>query len=113
MKTLVMSREDREFLDAYKKALEERFPGVVEDIIVYGSKTRGDAGPDSDLDVLVLIGEGDWRLKNALCDPATEFSVGTNVVPSIQVYTTDEWEKRRISGSAYRRAVERDGVSVR
>ena len=113
MKTLTLSREEKEFLDAYKTALDERFPGLVEDIIIYGSKARGDSGPDSDLDILLLIREGDWRTKRRVCEPAYDLAVAVEFLPSVMVYTVAEWAKRRESGSGYQRAVERDGVSVR
>lgn len=35
---------------------------LVEQIIIFGSKARGTATADSDLDLLVVIREGDWRL---------------------------------------------------
>ena len=113
MKSLSLSHEEHAFLDSYKNALDERFPGLVEDVVVYGSKARGDANADSDLDIFLLIRDGDWRLKNSVCEPADDLSIGLGFVPSIMVYTVAEWEKRRASGSVYRRAVERDGVSVR
>jgi predicted nucleotidyltransferase len=105
--------DEQLWLDAYRKVLAERFPGVVIDLVIYGSKARGDARPDSDVDVLVVITAGDWRLKDALARAAYDLAIGTEVVPSIQIFTAAEWERLRERQSVFREAVERDGVSVR
>ena len=110
---LKLTTEEQAWLEAYRRIVHERFPGQIEDLIVFGSKARGDARPDSDLDVLVVVREGDWRLKDALALVGYDLAIGTDVVPSIQVYTIAEWSQLRQRQSVLLEAVERDGVSVR
>ncbi len=110
---LALTTEERAWLEAYRRTLDEQFPGQIEQLIIYGSKARGDATPDSDLDVLVVIREGDWRIKDAITLPGYDLSIGTDALPSIHVYTAAEWGRLREVQSVYRDAVERDGVSVR
>ena len=38
-------------------------PGLIEESVVFGSKARGDAGPDSDVDVLFVLREGDRKTR--------------------------------------------------
>jgi hypothetical protein len=64
------------------------------------------------LDLVLILREGDWRLKDAVSLPGYDLSIGTNVVPSLQVYTAAEWQQLRDWQSLFREAVERDGVSV-
>jgi uncharacterized protein len=110
---LKLTSDEQTWLDAFRRVLDKRFPGLVADLIIFGSKARGDARPDSDLDVLLVIGEGDWRVKDALALPGYDLAIGTDVVPSILVYTVDEWNWLREQKSVFREAVERDGLSVR
>lgn len=107
-----LTHEEQAWLEAYRKELAEQFPGLVERIIIFGSKARGTATPDSDLDVLLIIREGDWRLKEALAVPGYDLAVGTDVVPSILVYTKQEWEDRLRLRAPFWQAVDRDGVRV-
>jgi predicted nucleotidyltransferase len=109
---LALTPEEQSWLEAYRQALHQQFPGLVQDIIIFGSKARGTARPDSDLDLVLILREGDWRLKDAVSLPGYELSIGTNVVPSLQVYTAAEWQQLRAWQSVFREAVERDGVSV-
>ena len=110
---LKLTTEEQAWLDAYRRNLHERFPGQIEDLIIFGSKARGDAGTDSDLDVLVVLRAGDWQLKDTLALVGYDLAIGTDVVPSIQIYTIAEWGRLRQRQSVLLEAVERDGVSVR
>ena len=88
---LSLTKPEKAWLDAYRAVLDSDFPGLVENLIVFGSKARGTSTPDSDLDILVIIGQGDWRQKDAITRPGYMLSIGTHVVPSFLVYTRREW----------------------
>lgn len=107
-----LSREEQAWLNAYRQTLTEQFPNLVEEIIIFGSKARGTGTADSDLDLLVVIREGDWRLKDAVAQPGDRLAVGTDVVPSIIVLTRAEWETHRERQAPFWLTVTRDGVAV-
>jgi uncharacterized protein len=88
-----LNTEDQAWLDSYRAAIAACFGPLVSSIIVFGSKARGEATPDSDLDLLLVIEEGDWRLKSELADVAYELAIGTDIVPSVKIYTRAEWER--------------------
>ncbi|MBI1976968.1 MAG: nucleotidyltransferase domain-containing protein [Candidatus Omnitrophica bacterium] len=48
-------------LDVFKKAVLKEFGKKVLSIRLFGSKARGDADKFSDVDVLVILSEGDWH----------------------------------------------------
>jgi predicted nucleotidyltransferase len=52
---LKLTREERAWLNDYRKAIEGKHPGVVHEMLIYGSKARGQAHAESDLDVLLVI----------------------------------------------------------
>lgn len=109
---LTLTAEEQAWLEAYRNALREQFPGLVQDIIIFGSKARGTARPDSDLDIVLVLRNGDWHLKRAVTLPGYDLSIGTDVVPSLQVYTTAEWQELREQQSVFQEVVARDGISV-
>ena len=60
---LSLASQEQAWLDSYRQALADNFPDMIEQIIIYGSKARGDAGPESDIDVLVsLEPDAPWSL---------------------------------------------------
>ena len=46
---------ERVWLENYLERLKNAPAGLLKRLVVYGSKARGDAGPESDVDVLVLV----------------------------------------------------------
>jgi predicted nucleotidyltransferase len=109
---LTLTPAETAWLLAYQTHLKKAFPGCVEEISIFGSKARGDARADSDLDVLVVIREGDWRFKEALTRPGYDLAIGTEVVPSLHVYTVAEWEHLGKQASVFREVVERERVTA-
>src|SRR3990170_8670797 len=109
---LELTAEEQTWLDAYRGALEKKHPGAVHEILIYGSKARGQAHAESDLDVLLVVKNESGKLKRELRRIGYLLAATADVLPSILAYTQDEWESRRRSGSTFRKAVERDAVRV-
>ena len=104
---------EQAWLDEYRQTLAMDYPGLVHDILIFGSKARADAGPDSDLDVLVVLNQADRRsIKRGVRHTGHLLSALSDVMPSIMVYTRAEWQARESSMSPFYRTVMRDAVHV-
>ncbi len=109
---LQLTKEETAWLDAYREALEKKRPGTVQEMLIYGSKARGQAHAESDLDVLLIVKNEAEGPKRELRRIGYLLAATTEVLPSILAYTQEEWESRKKSGSTFRQAVERDAVRV-
>jgi len=83
-------------------------------VLVYGSYARGEQGPDSDIDLLILLPEGErvgyddgMRIKSPLY--RLEWSTGTIISPL--VYTRKEWLERH-KGTPFFYNVQREAVAL-
>lgn len=54
--------KDKTALEKFKDELTSKYPDRIEKIILYGSHARGDAGQDSDIDVMVVVKDKRPRL---------------------------------------------------
>lgn len=82
-------------LRKFRREVEAHFPGRVVDVILFGSRARGDARPDSDYDVAVFIEGLDDRpaADHAMADLARPyllagFHIGAIALPA--TYLTAE-----------------------
>jgi len=80
-----------------------------ERIYLFGSQARGDAGPDSDYDVLVVVPTS--KLPRYRRDQAAfEALLGIGVAKDVLVLTHDEFERQRTVVCSLPATVEREGV---
>ena len=96
----------------YVADIEERFPEDVLSVTLFGSKARGDANTESDIDLLVLVGEESREIRSELWRIASDVSLEYNVVLSVRVFARSRWaETRRIRLPLYR-AIVADGIPL-
>lgn len=85
----------------------------VEKVVVFGSKVRGEADDESDLDVLILTGEkATYELLNEVSGECFEVNLkhGTNI--SVVVIDKASWETGLWSVTPFHDAVQNEGVTV-
>ncbi|SRR6266542_4604310 len=107
-----LTTKDQAWLRDYQQILGKDFPGLVEQILLFGSKARGTAGPDSDIDLVVIIGAGDHKTKREVAMAGYDLAIDADVVPSFIVYTSAEWERLASTRAPFWRILERDAVVV-
>ncbi len=86
---------DRKYILQYiKRVVTKVSPGAK--IILFGSEARGESGPDSDIDVLILAKTEDLTKtqKTAITDSIYDIELETGVIISPLVYTQKQWDNR-------------------
>lgn len=107
-----LSVSEKHIVEEFKRQVEQRFPGELIRVVLFGSKVRGDATRESDVDVLVVIHSEGWRLGDEIRSLGYALELEHGVVLSIQVMSERHYEELRLFGSQFFKAVEREGVSV-
>ena len=92
--------------------LIERFPDEVQQVILFGSKARGDFDADSDIDILVLVKNETWNLRNSIWSLAARIELHYNVLFNVQVIGIERWKQMTLERFSFCRNVERDGVTL-
>jgi uncharacterized protein len=105
------SAEASQLVD-YKHAVERTIPGV-EKLILFGSRARGQARPDSDYDVAVVVRDlsDRPRVRRILSDLAYEHILGGFYIRPIPV-SPDYLEPHNGRPSELAEDINRDGLEV-
>jgi predicted nucleotidyltransferase len=96
------------FVREVRKALGKDLVGVT----LFGSKVRGDWGPESDIDMLVLLRIKDYKAEGRVFDILTDVKLATDAYLAPIVYTRREYERSRRLGSPFIANVEKEGIPL-
>lgn len=115
MKTLEVLRRQAPaaaaLLERVKQAVTEIVPGA--QLVLYGSRARGDAGTESDYDLLVLVDDPPTlELEAMIRDRLYPIELETGAVLTLLVEGRDRWQSPLYRAMPLVQAVERDGVLV-
>lgn len=79
--------------------------------ILYGSEARGDARPDSDIDLLVLVDAEnvDYAEKDRIIAPLYDIELDTGVIISTIIMPRREWMQRPFP-TPFEENVKREGI---
>ncbi|HTW70632.1 MAG TPA: nucleotidyltransferase domain-containing protein [Acetobacteraceae bacterium] len=102
-------------LVAFRDAVLHAFPGAVQDVLLFGSRARGDAQPDSDYDVAVVLEYPLALNRNVRCqlaDAAWEHVIdGYAIIPL--ALSPDDLPSDRSRGTELGARIADEGVSLR
>ena len=101
--------DERLWLESYLERLKRAPGGLLKRLVVYGSKARGDAGPESDVDVLVLVRDVPEAVRNAekLIDGGDD---PDDVNHQVVVRTEADWLQDIEKELPFPRNVEAEGI---
>lgn len=93
-----------------KQAVEQHAPGAT--VLLYGSRARGDAGPDSDWDILIIVPDDEVAAGEQAQDAIYDIAIETGEVLSVFVVGRSRWQAPITRASLFFSEVSRDAVSV-
>lgn len=103
-------------LERKEKALQEfvskstlAHKGEIEDITVFGSYARGDARTESDIDVLVTVKRGRFRMLRSLVEISYDLMLKYREYISVKTVTHDEKTRMLNKDSAFMKNVLKEG----
>jgi len=103
------SSADIELLQRCKEAIRQVVPDA--DVILYGSRARGDANEYSDYDILIIVnGSVDMALEERILDKIYPLELETCEVLTFIVYSTQDWNSPLYRAMPLHKNVDRDGV---
>lgn len=83
--------------------------GRIVGVWLFGSKARGDFEPDSDLDLLIVLEEADWSIRDRVHLMAARVSLEHDVLINTHLLSGAGWARMARQRTALWRQVQHDG----
>ncbi len=111
LEDLKLKRNEKAAIQEATRILKERFP--VKDVILFGSKARGDSDQESDIDLLLLTTNPiDWRERHRMVDALFDVEMKHDVIISIVVNTIQDWNRGICTVLPIHEEISREGVAM-
>jgi predicted nucleotidyltransferase len=113
MKTLeevkVLKSNEKKALNELKAQLKQKISNI--EIILYGSKARGDSEEFSDIDLLILVDEKVNReLKERINNIRYDIELKYDVVFGLILENKEFWDSKLADAMPFHRNVEKEGI---
>jgi predicted nucleotidyltransferase len=109
-----MNEKDRELIVELKKRISLDVKGHLRQIIVFGSRARGEAIDGSDIDVIALVDEKTSEIEKKLEDVAYQVMWDHDFKPiiSLKVFAESQFNNSIKKGFSFYKHVQDEGVFV-
>lgn len=107
-----LSSKEERVVHTFANRLRKRFPEEVRDVLLFGSKARGDHHIDSDVDILVITLSDNWRLHDAIRQVGYELDESIDNRLSIQVISERRFAHARDRHFQFASSVLEEGIRV-
>lgn len=102
----------RESLETLVRRLHAHYDDQIQSVVLFGSKARGDAKDDSDIDVLVVLTTDDPYLRSKIRRLAARVSLEYDILISLFAVGRSHWENL----SSYRfpiyQTIQAEGIAL-
>jgi len=103
---------ERSSIQAFLQRLYRVYGDTIQQVFLFGSKARGDSGPESDIDILIIVAKENWALRDAVSRMAAQESLAHDVLIGPRVIGKERWRRMAQDRFTLYENVAREGVKL-
>jgi predicted nucleotidyltransferase len=108
-----LSTGDRQAINALVDSIIANYGHDIRQMVLFGSKARGDSTPDSDIDVLMVTTHDGWLNTRRLFRLGARISLDVDVLFNLHPVGQEHWDWMGEIRHPLYRAILRDGLNLR
>jgi predicted nucleotidyltransferase len=106
------SRIEKKVVQSFVEELRNKIGNEIINIVLFGSKARGDFNRESDIDIFVLVREKTQNIRDKVGDITADYILDYDIPLSPVLYDLDEYNQNKKLGSFFFENVEKEGVPL-
>jgi len=92
--------------------LREAYGDQIQQAMLFGSKARGEAVRDSDIDVMVLVKDETWVLKNGMLEIVADINLEYDLAIDVRVIGVERWQRMANIQAGLYRTISQDAIPL-
>lgn len=110
LKAQLLKENERKAVGELKNELTKRFNLV--ELLLFGSKARGEDKLDSDIDIMIELTETSPDIESQIYDIIYDINLKNNTFISVIFFNKDEIEKGPMSESPIYKIIQKEGIFI-
>jgi predicted nucleotidyltransferase len=107
-----LNTSERQGVSVFVKKIKQLLGLSLLEIRIFGSKVRGDFDAESDIDILLVIRDEDWHIREDISKITADINLEYGCNISSVIYTQEEHEKNKYFRTLFIQEVEKEGVPI-
>lgn len=96
----------------FVEKIRRRFDGQLISAIMFGSRARGEGGPDSDMDLAVVVTQASLEVRKAIRQIAVEVWLAHGIYVSTRVWGDTDWRRMAELQTSLYQNICQDGINL-
>jgi len=107
-----LTLQEQAAVQTFLQRLHQHCGQTLQQTVLFGSKARGDSAPDSDIDILIVVNEESWPLRDAISTIAARVSLEYGVLIGPRVIGQERWQRLERERFSLYENVTREGIPL-
>ena len=99
-------------LKKFKKIAREKLKDNLLELRLFGSQARGDAGQESDYDVLVIVNRDDEEIRDKIYDITADFLINDMMEISPKIISEKEYKRLSSMETPFMNNIKKEGKMI-
>jgi predicted nucleotidyltransferase len=107
-----LTETERNAVSDFLARVHSAYGSKIQRAMLFGSKARGEAASDSDIDILLVATEETWKFMDEICKFSADVSLQYDVLLDARVVGVKRWRDMSESRAGLYRNISRDGIPL-
>jgi predicted nucleotidyltransferase len=107
-----LSQRETQAIKKFLSHLRKAYGKQIHQAMLFGSKARGETTGDSDIDILLLVADETWALKDEIVDIVADINLEYDLLIDVRVIGTERWQHMADIQAGLYRSISQDAVSL-
>lgn len=110
--TVVLPEKEKKAVREFMSAVRKAYGSKIQRAALFGSKARGDANRYSDIDILLIVTDDNWRFRKAVSGISSDIALKYDVLLDIRMISESRWQYMADIQSGLYQNISRDSVPI-